>query len=716
MSKRTFYDQWHRISELRIGLRSAVTVRLHHYRSEPWYVYYDPGHNGFFRARPETHRLVLEISPERTLNEIWRSFVDTSPKTAPGQQDFFELIMALYKANMIFIEGGVSETRLLERALKKKKKPLPAKISELLFFRIPLWDPEPFLERSKSAINVVYSWPVVLMVALVVLWAGVEFALGSDRIFAQSGSILQSHNLISLFIATFATHFFHELSHAALCKYFGGHVRTMGIMLLMFTPLPYADVSASWSMRNPKQRAMIGAAGMYADLFFCAVSVVVWAYSPPGAINEIAMNLMFVTAVYTFVFNINPLMRFDGYYILSDLTAIPNLHTAAKTQFDAVFRKIFLKEPFKPTERVSTRRRVFLYCFFVTSFIYRNMVMIGIVLFVADQYFGFGMMAAAAVAYNSFIAPLGKVLKPLRNPQFMSKHKIGLRISAIILAVLVFAFLFVPLPYSRYLDGIVEAQNKTRVFIPHTGIIDRVDVRSGESVTKGQIVVTLTNPELDKKRDVGLARLQGAKARAQDAISKGSVELAAIQQEILSIADTLLEMDRNVSQLVIHAEQDGTWISGGVEFQSGTWVMQGTEVGQIVNDQDHKFLAVVKQETGRAIALFDPNSASIKVEGNREATYKIKTLKIIPYSRNELPSAALTPLAGGNVAISTSDPNDPKAIERFFLVAATLDGTEKHVSIIDGRSGWLRIELPPLTAAQRTVLTIRQFFQKRYKL
>jgi putative peptide zinc metalloprotease protein len=100
-------------------------------------------------------------------------------------------------------------------------------------------------------------------------------------------------------------------------------------MLLLFTPLPYVDLSSSWTFRDRFKRAWVGSAGMVTDFFVGAVATIVWAYSPPGLVNELAYNLMFSTAIYTLLFNINPLMRFDGYYVFADLIGIPNLHEAA---------------------------------------------------------------------------------------------------------------------------------------------------------------------------------------------------------------------------------------------------------------------------------------------------------------------------------------------------------------------------------------------------
>ena len=118
----------------------------------------------------------------------------------------------------------------------------------------------------------------------------------------------------------------HEFGHSFACRRFGGEVHTMGIMFLLFTPIPYMDATASWSFRSRWQRALVGAAGMIVEVFVASLATFVWASTAPGTIHSLAYNMMFVASVSTVLFNANPLLRFDGYYILSDLLDIPNLH------------------------------------------------------------------------------------------------------------------------------------------------------------------------------------------------------------------------------------------------------------------------------------------------------------------------------------------------------------------------------------------------------
>lgn len=723
MARRTFHDQWYRIAGLRVGLRPGTLVQHQRYRGEPWVVLHDPVHAGYFRARPDTYAHIAALGRDRTLGEIWEARTRSAPRDAPGQEDFFLLIRDLYKANLLTVEGSVSETRILDRAVDKTRKPFVAKVSELLFFRLPLWDPQAFLTRHAGAIRAIYAAPAVMLVLCLVALAGVTFALNADRALTQSASILQMSNLIPLYLAIFATHVLHEMSHAALTYRYGGPVRTMGVMLLMFTPLPYADLSSAWTFRNKWRRAAVGAAGMYADTVSCAVATLIWAYSPPGMINEIALNVMFVTAVYTLFFNSNPLMRFDGYYILSDLVEIPNLHQAAKTQFNACFRHWVLRDPLPPEAQVSARRQAFLLGFFVTSNLYRIMIMAGIVIFIADQYFGLGLVVAAALVFNAFVLPLGKLMKPLTNPHFRRRHSRPLGWMALMGGALVLGLCLVPVPDTRRLSGVVAPERSARVHAATAGILRDSAVTTGDPVRAGQIIARLDNPELALQLQNLEARKRGAELRAIRSRTRRSADLAAIEEEIARLDSSLATLRREAETLVIRAGHSGIWRDAGLIGHHGAWLSQGALLGEVIAPGGHVFRAVLRQEAAEGVAGLAPQSAQLWLEGARGTDLAVTRLQLVPYSRRDLPSDALGSSGGGDVAVRVDTPQNPsgggaQTVERFFLLTAHFAPPEAALGLgaLSGRSGWLRLSLPPRPLALQGWTAVRQFFQKRYKL
>ena len=713
--KRSFHDQWYRIKDLRVGLRSGTQVQEQTYRKEVWLVLHEPAHNGFFRARPDTYARIKALRPDHSLGHIWEEQTRLDPATAPGQEAFFDLISALYRANLLYVEGGVSETQLLERAIRKKQKPLPAKISETLFFRIPLLDPDPFLSRHRRLIASLFSTPAVALVMGIMILALVTFAFNSSRAMEQSSTILQTGNLISLYLCIFATHMLHEMSHAALTKHYGGQVRTMGVMLLLFTPLPYADLTSAWGFRDKYKRCAVGAAGMYADLLTGSLACLLWANSPPGFINEVALNIMFVTAVYTFLFNINPLMRFDGYYVLSDLVEIPNLHSAAKAQFGAVFKHLALQEPYPPDQQVSRRRRLFLLVFFMVSNIYRIAVMLGIVVFIADQYFGLGLIVGMALFYNAILSPVVKVMKPLANPHFTRKNRKPLSLMGLFAAIVLAVLCFVPLPDARRLSGVIDTAQITLINAPVSGVLLPGTARPGQPLAQGDLIAQLATPELDLQERALAARLRGAEIRAARARARQVERLAAITEEITALRRNIEEIRVQKARAEIRAPQGGIWVDQGLGGHHGMWLRKGTPLGRIAPQDGHVFQAVLRQEAAESLAGARAGAARLRLEGARGRDIVLRDLRLVPYSRRDLPSQALTPLGGGSVAISAKEENQGQAIERFFLLIARFDAGQAGGALL-GRSGWLRLSVESRPLAQQGLRAARQFFQQRYKL
>jgi putative peptide zinc metalloprotease protein len=716
---RTFSDQWYRISGLRLALRPGLSVRLHHYRGEPWYVLRDRAHNGFFRANPATYRFLNRLDVASTLDEIWRTAVNEAPQETPGQEEVFELVAALYKANLVHVEGGVDEARIVERFEAKQRKPFAARLSELLFMRIPLCDPDPWLTRRQGFIDRLISWPVALLALALVAWAGIELALAGPRAWTQAQDILQFDNLLLLYAATLVSHLLHEFGHASACKRFGGEVRQLGMMLLMFTPLPYVDLSASWSMRNRWQRVLVGGAGMVVDLVVGAVATLVWAWSPPGVVNELAFNLMFTTVIYTVVFNINPLMRFDGYYMLADWLEIPNLHQQAQQQFQRWWRVHVLRSPGPEGSPMSDRRRHGLVAFFLVSNAYRLMVMGGIVLFVADQYLGVGLLVAAALLVTNFLMPLQRLLRPLSQPLFRFQHQRLLRWAGGALVLLLAALLLVPVPDSRVLDGVVEASHNSRIHTDSGGIVQRVAATPGQWVEVGTLLVELSNPELESELLAVQAQRRQAEAQEARALSEGGVDLDPVRERLRTLDGLRRELMRQRDALLVKAPHAGIWVAPETAHRSGSWVARGAELGTVVDEREHVFKGVLRQEAALALTALEPGTARVRIEGERARLRDVTRLTLLPHSQSTLPSAALTPLAGGTVPVLRSDNNMTHAAESFFLLRAELapeapaaDGS--GAALRHGRSSWIRIELPASPLAAQGWTWLRQYVQRRY--
>jgi putative peptide zinc metalloprotease protein len=721
---RTFSENWHRVSALRVALRPTVRVRLHQGRGSPWYVLHERIKNGFFRVPPAGWAFIARLRPEASVDEVWREAIEAAPTETPGQEEVFQLLVALSAGNMLYVEGAADERKLLERAEARARKPISARISELLFMRIPLLDPEPMLRRLEPLIRVLFSPPAAVLALLFLGWGFAEFLLHSARAVEQTRGILQPQNLPLLFIAVFMAKALHEFGHAAMSRRFGAEVRTTGVMLLMFTPLPYVDVTASWGLRSRWQRAAIGAGGMLMDLLVAAAATLVWVRSPAGELSALCHNLMFTTAAYTLLFNLNPLMRFDGYYILSDLVGVPNLYEQARGAAGRRFRALVLRQARdeKDAEHAPGTEWA-LAAFFIASNGYRLMVMGGIVLFIADAYFGLGLVVAAALAFTSFLRPLGQQLGRLRDPFFRARHGRPLRRGVAAAVVLVLALLLVPLPDNRVLNGVAEAVAQAPLFTDVAGIIQQVHVRSGSWVEPGTALVTMANPELEAELAGVAAQVARAQLQASKALEGGAVDLAPLRERLRTLAVMQATLEGQLARLAVVAGQAGVWVAPDIATKRGSWVGRGVELGRLVDDRAHLFRGVIRQDAGAILSGAQRDRLEVRLEGERGHSLHVSRMSLVPYSSTQLPSAALSPAAGGEIAVEASDPSGRRSVEPYFLLEARIEdpdwqggapGGEQGVRT--GRSGWIRIPLPWRPAAAQAWTGLRQFFQRRYRV
>ncbi|GAG26164.1 unnamed protein product, partial [marine sediment metagenome] len=203
----------------------------------------------------------------------------------------------------------------------------------------------------------------------------------------------------------------HELGHAYACKRFGGECHEIGILLLVFTPCMYCDVSDSWLLPSKWKRAAIGAAGIYVETVLASLATFFWWHSDPGLFNFVCLQVMFICSVSTLLFNGNPLMRFDGYYIVSDLLEMPNLQQKAGVVLKRITSRWCLglkqqDDPFLPQ-----RCRLLFAAYTVGSFAYRWVIVFSILIFLCNVFEPYGLQAIGyTLAVFSMASMVGRPL------------------------------------------------------------------------------------------------------------------------------------------------------------------------------------------------------------------------------------------------------------------------------------------------------------------
>jgi len=601
-------------------------------------------------------------------------------------------------------------------------------LKNFLFIRIPLLDPDRFLNAALPLVGWIWSW-VGLVLLIGAVATGLFFVVTDfEQLIAHGRSVFSRAKLMSnlpLLYASFVlVKVFHEFSHAFACKEFGrqegtaGEVHTMGVMFLVFTPLPYMDASSAWAYRNKWRRVLVGMAGMLTELFIASLAAVVWHFAGPGVVKSIAYNVMFIASVSTVLFNGNPLLRYDAYYITSDLLEIPNLYQRSREYIYYLVKRYVwnVKQARNPGH--SPGERFWLLTYGVASSLYRIFIFTMIILFLADRLpdplfvIASGLGIAAAIVWIG--TPIVKFVHYLATSHELTRVR-PRAVATTLAVVLTAAGLLGLLPVGNHcrVEGVVEPVNLAFVHAAADGFV--VDfLPSGRKVRPtGPPLLKAINPELTALKAKLEAQRRQLAARKRLAQTQDTAAAQVYAEQIAALDEQIARADEQLRNLTLYAPMAGTWIMPEVERLKGAYVRRGDKVGMVADLSKVIIRATAEQEDAALIVREALDAVEIRVKGRPETYFTGRRILVRPAGSVNLPSAALGYLAGGPVATSPEDRRGLRAAERFFEVHVAPDQAAAG-RLLSGQRVVVRFNMPEKPLALQWWRALRQLFQRRF--
>lgn len=720
-SGRTFSDSWHRVATVRVCLRGSVSAHRQSFQGQGWVILHDRLSSDWYRISPDAYHFLSRLDGQQTVEEVWEASISADPERALTQEEVVQLLGQLNLSNLLQYDAQPSDDSLFDRLIKRKSKERKALMMGFLSIKIPLIDPDRFLNRSLPAIRLIFSpWGLIAYLALL-LWGGKALIDASDRLFDQSAGLLAPSNLGLLYLGFLVSKALHEISHAAVCKRFGGEVHTLGVMLLIFAPMPYVDASATWGFRSRTERVMVGLAGVAAELALAAVAAILWANTAPGTFNSLAYNVIFVASVSTLVFNLNPLLRFDGYHMLVDLIEMPNLFQRSRDQLKYLGERYLLRLPQAQPVARTPREGVLLPLYGVTSIVYWLLLMSTIVFFIAEEYLDLGVALAILLVIFSFVVPLGKFLKYLATGPTLADHRAQAVFSTVaIIAVLMGVLGLVPLPDRVRVTGVVQAQASQQVHTGTEGFLVELLARPGSTVEAGQPLARLSNPSLDFEIRSVEMQLSALVAQEIRAVATAVADLAAISKQKTAVEESLHDLHQRRDALILRAPLSGTWAAPQLIDAQGQWFARGSALGTVAQLGEWKFIAVLPQVASHVFKE-EIQQAEVRLVGQEQHNLFTEPARVMPFEQGALPSAALGMAGGGMIAVSPSDPQGLVAAEPFFRIEAAFGRdvqgmADQAVRLSHGQIGTMRLTLSSRPLLAQWTRDVRQFLQRRFRV
>ena len=712
-----FSDDWYQLSELVFRVQGNIRFSRHVFQKTPYYVASIPSTNAHIKLSLNAYFFLRRFDGVRTLAEVWDDFNEHDDRYL-SKDDVVNLIRNLADKSFLQSNHYARYKAITDDKESVREREVVNKWYSFLFIQIPLFTPNRFFKSLYQPLFFLFTKWAVLLYILFISYVFLTF-LPESNSFAKSNisALLSPSNLPWLYLVIVLSKLLHECAHGLTCAKYKGQVTTLGVMLLVLTPLPFVDVSSMWANPNKHKRLIVSSAGIFLDSLLAATALIVWMKTSNEVVSSIAYNTFFVSFVSTVFLNLNPLIKFDGYHILSDAIEIPNLQEKSSRHLKYLWKRFIGGD----RQETHTARNPKEYSIFTTygvlSFLYKFFLMLTISYAVSLRFLLLGKILAG-IAFTLYVLKpmISSIYHVLKEKDPYCKKRYYLFYLAFALVVAGLAFIPVP-SYSRA-NGIVTSQKQQVIHLEVSGKVRSVPFSPGEKVKEGEVILVLENLEMLSNITKVENQLEAAK-ESQRAYIENPDLLKILKIKINSLEQQLSEMRETYGKSTIIANQDGYIYFDSDLVKRGNTLTKGQAALKIVNNDQLSFSAVVYQtESAYFFMQSADKSPEFKIYVVEETTFTCHNVLAIPASKSELPSAALGFLLGGDVMVDQRSEQGTRALENFFEIRGELDQQDAYdaLKVVPERRGEVRYYIGDKTLLSRGYLWVRQLLQKDHRI
>lgn len=680
-----------RLEKSHVGIRPDLLISRLTFQGQPAYVLQDPLTHATFRLAAADYRLFTLLDSRRSLGEIFASLVEEGLAGAEEEEEFYRFVLTLHRNNFLHLPLS-NEKALYQRHTAIREARRRRAWMSLIFFRCSLFNPTRFLDRTEFIARLLFHrftfalWCAVVAAGLLITYKN------RGEISRPFQQVLLMQNLPLLWASLVILKVVHELGHAFACKRFGGTVPEIGVNFIVFTPLPYVDATASWRFPSKLHRIIVCLAGMYVELFFASVGILVWSVTPPSLLNAVAYNVALLAGVVTLVFNLNPLMKFDGYYAMSDLIEVPNLRQRAVEYVKYLFQRLLLSAP-KQECAEGPWTRVVLAIYGVSASVYKFVLVMGISAAIATKFFLGGLLLAGSYVLSElFRAVRGAVELFFRSPETAHVRLRARVLGSLLMVGLPVGACLLPIASRVVAPAMLSSTDEVLVRSEVSAFITAAHADEAAVVPQGAVLVDLehSDPRMDLLEAEG--RVEQARYRAA---SLEYSDPAAAQRERQRVAYLTQHLDwqrtrdlrREVTaprggQIVmgLDARDVGRFVEAGeplVRIRSGAPVVRA-----LVTESD---LEVIRPEPGDALRF--------RTFAAPDRVLRATLQEVRPIAMQRIRDVGLTHVGGGDIPVhpSTGEPLVPHFEMLLRIEEERTDG------IPYGATGVVLLEAPART-------------------
>lgn len=682
-----------------IGLftRRDLLVQESVYQGRVCWIVKDPLAMKYFRLQEAEYLIFEHLRNEVSYLQLKELLDRRFPQTTTRLETIQQLVVSLHR-NGLMKSGSIGQAYPLRKQRNKElKQKAIGLLSSLVSIRFPGVDPERLLSFMYPKLSWFFTYWFTWIVALTCSAAALLVLGNLDEFYSRLPdfqSFFAFDNLVFMGVILIFTKTIHEFGHGLMCKHFGGECHEIGFMLLVLTPAMFCNTSDSWVLPNRWHRIAIGAAGMYVEIFMAAICTFIWWFTMPGWVHYLALNIMFLSSVSTVVFNLNPLLRYDGYYMLSDYLEIPNLAQKSKLALTSQLRVWCLG--MKPVnERLLPERHQLMFAIYsVASFVYRWFVMIVIFWFLAKVFepYGLAVIGYVLVAISLIgmvVVPMFKLAKFFWFPGRLREVKrFNFVCTMVVAAVSIGLISYLPIPHHVYGFTKIRPLDAQMVVVTQPGTIRSIKVDPGDRVEANDILAVLVNRDLEvellamegeleklKSDLLGFELNRSIHLDSERLIAEANVDIKNLRSKVMlkkkQLKPLVLRADRsgvvilppNVPRKATEKNELRRWSGAPIERKNvGAYLDRNTLVCLIAEPEKFEAIVVIDQSDVQLVKADQP--VKLLLEQSRD---QVVEAKVVSVSQDELASVPreLSQTNGGPIAVKPTASGEVPVLKQF---------------------------------------------------
>ena len=647
------------LANAKLSLRRELSFHLQEYQDEPCYLIEDELNSRYFRiGLPEYHFISL-LDGSTSVAQAVAQTASKLGDQAISESDALTICKWLLDSNLASTEASRTCNRLIESHESTARRQTFQKLNPVTP-KFPLFNPNRLLGVIHSSVGWLFSFPLFMVWLAVVASAAYHVTANWSSATQHASTVFSADNWIWLALTWLGLKLIHEIAHGVVCKRFGGNVRQAGLVLIVLLPLPYVDVTSSWRFLSKWHRIFVAAAGMYAEIFVAAVAALIWSQVEPGVIKQQCYNIMIAGSITTFVFNANPLMRFDGYYMLTDWLEMPNLGTHGQQLLRWAGKRFYLglnvKKPTWPEQRSGL-----IASYAVLAFIWRILICVGLILAAEAMFFGAGIVLALLAGFLWVVWPIGKLLRFVLIGNETEQKPSTIRfclLTGTLVALGWSVFNYLPWYARVQAPAIVDYATRSEVRTPVGGFVDQIFVKPDQAVKRGALIATLRNREL--LADIEMLQMQIRTAELKARIyQQRPRNIPAYQVEIKNreaLHKRLHERLQQQAKLEIRAPMDGQIMADELDSLLETYLSPGHKLCSIGSYETKKVQALIAQEDFELFQSKTGERVDIHIWGQGLGYFPATLVQVNPRARVALPHPAFSSTTGGPLPVKYRAP------------------------------------------------------------